>query len=79
MVWDHVHQCGVCGHANRIDRIDLKVTAAGVIICPNREASGPINVKIMQEKMIPEPRPFSDRETETTSTTASLTEVRVYV
>jgi hypothetical protein len=46
--WDHVHQCGVCSHTIRIDRIDLRVIAIGVITCPNCEASGPINVRIME-------------------------------
>jgi len=59
--WDHVHQCGVCGHSIRIDRIDLKVIAAGVITCPKCESSGPMNVKIMDEKLIPDHRLYSNR------------------
>jgi rubredoxin len=61
MDWDHVHQCGVCGYVIRIDQIDLKVITGGVITCPKCEASGPINVKIMDEKMIPEPHTLSSR------------------
>jgi hypothetical protein len=45
---DYVHQCGVCSHTIRIDRIDLKVIAMGVIPCQKCEASGPINVRIME-------------------------------
>lgn len=59
--WDHVHQCGVCGHVIRIDQIDLKVIAAGVITCPKCESSGPANVKIMEEALIPNHRPNSNR------------------
>jgi|GEM_PF-3489662 len=51
--WDHVHQCGTCGHAMRIENIELKTIIAGVITCSRCEASGPINVKIMEEKLIP--------------------------
>jgi DNA-directed RNA polymerase subunit RPC12/RpoP len=54
--WEHVHQCGTCGHPTRIDHIELKIIAAGVITCPKCEFSGPINVKIVDEKMIPERR-----------------------
>ena len=61
VVWDHVHQCGACGHAIRIDQIDLKIIAAGVITCPKCESSGPVNVKIMDEKIIPAPSPSSHR------------------
>lgn len=59
--WDHVHQCGVCGHAVRIDHIDLRVIAAGVITCPKCKSSGPVNVKIMDEKLIPNDRLLSNR------------------
>ena len=55
-LWEHVHQCGVCGHSIRIDRIDLKVIAAGVITCPKCETSGPVNVKILDERVIPDSR-----------------------
>jgi hypothetical protein len=61
VVWDHVHQCGACGHAIRIDQIDLKIIAAGVITCPKCEFSGPVNVKIIDEKMIPAPSSSSHR------------------
>ena len=59
--WEHVHQCGVCGHAVRIDHIDLRVIAAGVITCPNCESSGPVNVRIMDEKLIPDYRRYLAR------------------
>jgi hypothetical protein len=61
MHWDHVHQCGVCGHVVRIDHIDRRVIAAGVITCPKCESSGPVNLKIMDEKLIPDHRPYSNR------------------
>ena len=44
----------------RIDRIDPKTIAAGVITCSKCESSGPINVIIMDEKLIPNPF-FSNR------------------
>jgi hypothetical protein len=56
--WDHVHQCGVCGQPVRIDQVDLKVIAAGGITYPKCESSGPVNVKIMDEKLIPDHRPY---------------------
>ena len=59
--WDHVHQCGACGHAVRIDEIDLKIITAGVITCPKCESSGPINVQIMDERTIPAPPRTSER------------------
>jgi hypothetical protein len=59
--WDHVHQCNVCGHSIRIDQIALKIIAAGVITCPKCESSGPVNVKIMNERFISDPRESSKR------------------
>jgi hypothetical protein len=59
--WDHVHQCDVCGHAVRIDHIDLKVIATGVITCPKCESSGPVNVRIIDGKFISDHRPYSNR------------------
>lgn len=59
--WDHVHQCGGCGHAVRIDHIDLKIITGGVFTCPHCERSGPINVKIMDENLIPASLPPSHR------------------
>lgn len=58
--WDQVHQCHVCGHAVRLDHINLKIITAGVITCPKCESSGPVNVKIMDEELIPDNRPYSN-------------------
>ena len=59
--WDHVHQCIACGHALRIDQIDLKIIAVGVITCPKCESSAPVNVKIMDQNVIPNDRPYLHR------------------
>jgi ribosomal protein L37AE/L43A len=50
--WEHAHQCQACGHATRIDDIDAKVIATGIVTCPKCEASGPVNVKIVDAQTI---------------------------
>ena len=49
---EHAHECRTCGHAVRIDDIDLNVIAIGVITCPKCETSGPINVKIIEKSLV---------------------------
>lgn len=48
--WEHTHQCRKCGHVVRIDDIDRRMIAMGVITCPKCESAGPINVAIIQMK-----------------------------
>ncbi len=45
--WEHAHQCQACGHTVRIDDINAKVIATGIVTCPRCEASGPVSVKIV--------------------------------
>lgn len=47
--WEHAHQCRKCGHLIPIDDIDSRTITTGVITCPKCEASGPINVAIVQK------------------------------
>ena len=48
--WEHAHQCRNCGHLVRVDDIDPKTIATGVVTCARCDTSGPINVKIVQMK-----------------------------
>lgn len=50
--WEHAHQCQVCGHIIRIDDIDAKVIAMGIVTCQKCDASGPVNVKIVDERQV---------------------------
>lgn len=50
--WEHAHQCRACGHIVRIDDIDAKVIAAGVISCERCDASGPVNLQIVEGQQI---------------------------
>ena len=60
--WEHVHQCPVCGHTLRIDDIDAKVIATGIITCQKCDASGPVNVKIVDERQVSElTHPFATK------------------
>ena len=50
--WEHAHQCQTCGHVVRIDDIDAKIIATGIVTCQNCDASGPVNVKIVDSQNI---------------------------
>lgn len=50
--WEHAHECQACGHVVRIDHIDAKVIATGIVTCQRCDASGPVNVKIVEAKQI---------------------------
>lgn len=50
--WEHAHQCQVCGYIVRIDDLDAKVIAAGIVSCQKCDASGPVNVKIVDARQI---------------------------
>ena len=50
--WEHAHECRACGHAIRIDDIDAKVIATGIVTCRRCDASGPVNVKIVDAQQI---------------------------
>ena len=53
--WELTHQCQGCGHVVRIDDIDAKLIATGVLTCQRCEASGPVNVKIVDAEQVSEP------------------------
>lgn len=60
--WEHAHQCHVCGHVVRIDDIDAKIIATGIVTCRKCDASGPVNVKIVDERQVSELiHPFATR------------------
>ena len=50
--WEHAHQCQVCGHTVRIDDIDAKIIVTGIVTCQSCDASGPVNVKIVDVQQI---------------------------
>ncbi len=50
--WEHAHQCLACGNVVRIDDVDAKVIAMGVITCRNCDSSGPVNVRIVDSKEV---------------------------
>ena len=41
------------GHIIRIDDIDAKVIVAGIVSCQKCDASGPVNVKIVDAQQLP--------------------------
>lgn len=52
--WEHAHQCQACGYVVRIDDIDAKVIATGIVTCQKCDASGPVCVKIVDPQKISE-------------------------
>ncbi len=52
--WEHAHQCQACGHVIRIDDVDAKVIATGIVTCQRCDASGPVNVKIVDALQVSE-------------------------
>lgn len=48
--WDSVHKCPQCGHALRLDDIDLKAVTTGIVVCPNCKWSGPIEIRVIERK-----------------------------
>lgn len=50
--WEHAHECQACGHTVRIDDIDAKMIATGIVTCRRCESSGPVNVKIVATEQI---------------------------
>jgi len=50
--WEHAHQCQACGYIVRIDDIDAKVINTGIVSCQRCDASGPVNVKIVDAQQI---------------------------
>lgn len=50
--WEHAHECHACGHVIRIDDIDAKVIATGIVTCRRCDACGPVNVKIVDPQQI---------------------------
>jgi hypothetical protein len=51
--WEYAHQCRRCGYLLRIDDIDPQTIAIGVLTCPLCETAGPVNVQIVEAKLIP--------------------------
>ncbi len=52
--WEHAHQCQACGHVVRIDDVDAKVIATGVLTCQKCDGSGPVNVRIVDAQQVSE-------------------------
>ena len=50
--WEHAHQCQTCGHVVRIEDIDANIITAGIVSCRRCDASGPVNVKIIDIEQI---------------------------
>ena len=50
--WEHAHQCQACGYVVRIDDIDANVITSGIVTCRRCDASGPVNVKILDAQQI---------------------------
>ena len=50
--WEHAHECQACGYVERIDDIDAKVIATGIVTCRRCDASGPVNVKIVDVEQL---------------------------
>jgi len=53
--WEHAHQCQACGHVVRIDDVDAKDIATGIVTCQKCDTTGPVNVKIVDSQTILEP------------------------
>ncbi len=52
--WEHSHQCQACGHIVRIDDIDANVITTGIVSCQRCDASGPVNVRIVDAQQVSE-------------------------
>jgi hypothetical protein len=52
--WEHAHECQACGYAVGIDDIDANVITSGIVTCRRCDASGPVNVKILDAQQISE-------------------------
>jgi len=50
--WEHAHECQACGHIVRIDDIDANVITTGIVSCQRCDASGPVNVKIVDVEQL---------------------------
>jgi predicted RNA-binding Zn-ribbon protein involved in translation (DUF1610 family) len=56
---DSAHKCPQCGHVLKLADIDLKAATTGIVVCPNCNWSGPIDIQIV-ERIRPRPAPSSD-------------------
>jgi hypothetical protein len=45
--WESVHVCPKCGHILNLALIDLKAITTGIVDCPKRDWSGPIEIQIV--------------------------------
>jgi transcription elongation factor Elf1 len=48
--WESAHVCPRCGHVLNLADIDLKAITTGVADCPNCDWSGPIAIRILDDK-----------------------------
>lgn len=48
--WDSVHKCPQCGHAIKLSEIDLKAVTTGIVVCPNCDWSGQIEIQIIERE-----------------------------
>ena len=46
--WDSAHKCPQCGHVLKLADIDLKAATTGIVVCPNCNWSGPIDIQIVE-------------------------------
>jgi transcription elongation factor Elf1 len=46
--WVSAHKCPQCGHVLKLADIDLKAATTGIVVCPNCEGSGPIDIQIVE-------------------------------
>ena len=46
--WDCVHQCPLCGHANRLSEINLKQATTGIIQCPSCRWTGQLQILVVE-------------------------------
>lgn len=53
--WESAHLCPRCGHVLNLADIDLKTVTTGIVDCPNCDWSGPIEIKIVDEKKSTDP------------------------
>jgi hypothetical protein len=56
-LWEHAHQCQACGYVVRIDDIDAKIIATGIVTCQKCDTSGPVCVKIVDPQQVSESPP----------------------
>jgi len=50
---ESVHVCQGCGNKTKLEAIDLKSIASGIVVCQICDRSGPINVQIVEADNAP--------------------------